>query len=233
MPPSPCSPDLLTIPGWCHHFSCYPGDCVSRGDCGRFWPATVALVAHKQACGAAAVQKERCSTFWCLISYLNYENKCVIYFWIICKQPAFLLWILREKSSTQKGRVSHTWHYSEEGQIQQRYCWHGPFQSCTRECDGSSSRWSHVWMSASHPPVSVLQGETHCTCGSSWWSCCRTDRSAPATSNGPIRTWGSSSWWTPKQSPDSGANTRTSRIWIMRRWAERSGKTTKRGLRRF
>lgn len=63
------------------------------------------------------------------------------------------------------------------------------------------------------------QVATRSTCGSSSWSCCRTDKFARATLNGPIPTPESSNWSTPRQWRDFGANTRTSRIWIMRPWA--------------
>ena len=73
--------------------------------------------------------------------------------------------------------------------------------------------------------VFVLQEETRSTCGSSWWSCCRTDRFVPATSNGLIRRPGSSSWSTQKPWRGSGANTKTNQIWTMRQWEEHSGTT--------
>lgn len=55
--PHPSSPDLITISGWCHHcFSC-SGDCVSRGDYGSCWWASVALSAHRAACCTASVKE--------------------------------------------------------------------------------------------------------------------------------------------------------------------------------
>lgn len=56
-PPPPSSPDLITTSGWCHHYFCYSGDCVSRGNNGNCW--SVALPAHRAACCTASFKEKR------------------------------------------------------------------------------------------------------------------------------------------------------------------------------
>lgn len=56
VPPSrPHSPGFPPVTERCHHRSRYPGNRVRRGRCGSRRPVAVALVAQREACGAAAV----------------------------------------------------------------------------------------------------------------------------------------------------------------------------------
>ena len=69
-----------------------------------------------------------------------------------------------------------------------------------------------------------LERERPLTSGSSCSSCCRTRRAVLASSSGRTGRREFSSWSTRRQSPGSGACTRTSRTWTTKPWAELSGK---------